>query len=133
MDGALRELVRRRAGNRCEYCHLPQTFSELGFHIEHIRPRQHGGGEETKNLALACPECNLAKGPNLAAVDPDGRRIVRLFNPRYDKWTMHFSHHGPRIIGKTPIGRASVALLKMDDAERLRVRILLAEAGEELG
>lgn len=127
MDPALREFVRRRAGNRCEYCHLPQAFSELAFHIEHIRPRQHGGGEGPSNLALACPECNLAKGPNLAGFDPVDERIVRLFNPRRDKWDMHFGHDGPRIVGKTPTGRASVALLKMNHAERTRVRMLLPD------
>jgi hypothetical protein len=25
MDAALRDLVRERAGGRCEYCHLPQA------------------------------------------------------------------------------------------------------------
>jgi hypothetical protein len=129
MDAALRELVRRRAGNRCEYCHLPQEFSELQFHIEHIIPRQHGGTEAPENLALACPECNLAKGPNLAALQPGGLKIVRLFNPRHDKWVRHFRSNGVHIVGKTPIGRASVALLRMNDAERLRIRALLSGLG----
>jgi hypothetical protein len=99
----------------------------LAFHIEQIRPRQHGGGESSRNLALACPECNLAKGPNLAGFDPNGRQFVRLFNPRRDKWTAHFGHDGARIVGKTPVGRASVVLLKMNDADRVRVRMLLPE------
>ena len=43
MDPALREVVRRHGRARCEYCHLPEEFSELRFHIEHIIPRQHGG------------------------------------------------------------------------------------------
>jgi len=40
METARRELVRSRAGNRCEYGHLLEQFSELRFHIEHIIPRQ---------------------------------------------------------------------------------------------
>ena len=36
MDGALRERVQQRADDRCEYCRLPQEFSELHFHVEHI-------------------------------------------------------------------------------------------------
>ena len=40
MDAATGELVRQRAGNLCEYCHLPQVFSGLRFHIEHIGPRR---------------------------------------------------------------------------------------------
>ena len=90
LSAFLRELVRQRAGDRCEYCHLPQEFSDLHFHIEHVTPRQHGGTEAPDNLALACPECNFAKGPNLAALEPAYRKIVRLFNPRRDKWIQHF-------------------------------------------
>jgi 5-methylcytosine-specific restriction endonuclease McrA len=42
---------------------LPQELSELRFHIEHVIPRQHGGSDDADNLALACPDCNLRKGP----------------------------------------------------------------------
>ena len=127
MDAALRELARQRAGDRCEYCHHPQEFSELRFHVEHVVPRQHGGTDALKNLALAGPDCNLAKGPNLVAFQPGGRKIVRLFNPRLDRWSQHFRCDGARIAGKTPIGRATVALLKMNDAQRLRIRALLSD------
>ena len=125
MDPALRELVRDRAGARCEYCHLPQQFSELQFHLEHIIPRQHGGSNNAENLALACPECNLLKGPNLTGVDPTTQRVVRLFHPRRDKWTEHFLQDGARISGKTPVGRVTVSLLKMNDPQRLEVRMLI--------
>lgn len=65
MDAVAIQFVRQRARNRCEYCGLPQEFSGLRFHIEHIVARQHGGLDESNNLALACPECNLRKGTNL--------------------------------------------------------------------
>jgi hypothetical protein len=133
MEAALRELVRQRAGDRCEYCRLPQEFSELRFHIERITPRQHGGTGAIENLALACPDCNLAKGPNLAALQPGGRKIVRLFNPRLDRWSRHFRCDGARIAGRTPVGRASAALLRMNDAERLRIRSLLLGVGSYAG
>jgi len=129
MDAGLRELVRQRAGDRCEYCHLPQEFSELRFHVEHVTPRQHGGTEALENLALACPDCNLAKGPNLAGLQPGGHKMVRLFNPRLDRWSQHFRCDGARIVGTTPVGRASAALLRMNDTERLRIRSLLLELG----
>jgi hypothetical protein len=129
MDATLREFVRRRAGGRCEYCHPAQEFSELRFHVEHIMPRQHGGSDDDENLGLACPECNLVKGPNLTGIDPDTHQVVRLFHPRQDKWTDHFAFEGARIIGKTPVARATVALLRMNDGARLRVRTLLLESG----
>ena len=44
MEPGLKELVRRRAGNACEYCRIPQDATPLiSFHIEHIVSRQHGG------------------------------------------------------------------------------------------
>jgi hypothetical protein len=129
MDAALRELVRQRAGDRFEYCRLPQDFSELRFHVEHITPRRHGGQEVIENLALACPDCNLDKGPNLAGLLPGRRKIVRLFNPRLDGWLQHFRCDGARIVGRTPVGRASAVLLRMNDMERLRIRALLLELG----
>jgi 5-methylcytosine-specific restriction endonuclease McrA len=69
MDSATRDLVRRRADNRCEYCLLPQTHSALTHHVEHVVAKQHGGSDEPDNLALACKRCNLRKGPNLTGID----------------------------------------------------------------
>jgi HNH endonuclease len=55
MDPVLREFVRERAGHRCENCHLPQAVEPFfTYHLEHIVARQHGGGDEELNLALAC-------------------------------------------------------------------------------
>ena len=110
MEAQLRQSVRARAAYQCEYCRLPQEFSELRFHIEHVIPRQHGGGDDVDNLALACPDCNLRKGPNLTGIDSLTGEVVRLFHPRHDVWS----------------GRTTVSLLQMNDAERRRVRELIA-------
>jgi 5-methylcytosine-specific restriction endonuclease McrA len=85
MDASARQLVRERAGHRCEYCRMPERHSALSFHIDHILPRQHGGTDAIENLALACPECNLRKGPNLTGIDPDTGAVIRLFQPRTDR------------------------------------------------
>ncbi|MGO8752136.1 MAG: HNH endonuclease [Thermoguttaceae bacterium] len=77
MDNALRSLVRRRAGDVCEYCRLPQTASRfVQFHVEHIVARQHGGATESDNLALACGFCNFHKRPNIASLDPKSGELV---------------------------------------------------------
>jgi HNH endonuclease len=81
MDPKLRLFVRTRANHRCEYCGTPQELSELRFHIEHIIPRQHGGIDDAANLALACPDCNLRKGPNLSGLDPDTGEIAAICGP----------------------------------------------------
>jgi len=130
MDAKLREFVRERAGLRCEFCRLPQAFSELRFHIEHVIPRQHRGSDEADNLALACPACNLHKGTNLTGIEPDTGQVVALFNPRADRWEGHFALEGLRVVGRTPKGRTTAWLLDMNDEARLRVRAILQSIGE---
>src|SRR5579859_332258 len=125
MDAPLRQTVRARAAYQCEYCRVPQELSELRFHVEHIIPRQHGGGDEADNLALACPDCNLSKGPNLTGIDPETGEVVRLYHPRRHTWSEHFKHEGSSIVGSTAIGRTTVSLLQMNDPERRRVRELI--------
>lgn len=129
MDAATSQLVRQRAGNRCEYCHLPQDFSDLRFHVEHIVPRQHRGSDNPDNLALACPECNLHKGPNLTGIDPDTNQVTPLFHPRRDKWEDHFALVDGRIAGKTPTGRTTAWLLTMNTNDNLRIRQRLVRLG----
>ena len=130
MDAAARTLVRRRADNRCEYCLLPQEYSHLTHHIEHIVAKQHGGSDDADNLALACHRCNLHKGPNLTGFDPESGEIVPLFHPRRDRWAEHFVFRGPRIEGLTAVGRTTVHVLGMNDARRLDLRADLLARGE---
>ena len=123
MDAALRELVRNRAGNVCEYCRLPQQATPLiPFHVEHIVSRQHGGTDDPDGLALACDRCNAYKGPNLTSIDPDTRTVVALFNPRADEWNDHFAVHDGHVVGLTPTGSATARLLNMNAPRRVELR-----------
>jgi hypothetical protein len=129
MDAALRELVRRRADDRCEYCHIRQDQdSFFRFHIEHIVPRQHGGATSQDNLALSCHHCNLHKGPNLSGIDPVTRIVVTLFDPRRQVWDQHFGHRGNLIVGQTPTGRATVRVLAMNAPARIELRAAAQES-----
>jgi hypothetical protein len=131
MDPGLREFVARRAGNRCEYCCIPQSHIPFhSFHVEHVIARQHGGADEPANLSLACDRCNAYKGTNLSSVDPETGRVVELFHPRRDAWHDHFMLRGPEIVGLTPTGRATVRLLRMNDDRRLALRAELITYGE---
>lgn len=131
MDESVRQRVRERAGNRCEYCRLPQDEgAAIRFHIEHIRSRQHGGSDDLENLALACPNCNWAKGPNMTAIDPESDILLPLFNPRLDRWLDHFALKSLEIVGLTSIGRATARLLRMNDPPRIELRRELDSRGE---
>ncbi|HEY3391783.1 MAG TPA: HNH endonuclease signature motif containing protein [Lacipirellulaceae bacterium] len=131
MDQALRSLVRRRAGDICEYCRLPQALSRyVCFHTEHIVAQQHGGPSEADNLALACGYCNHHKGPNIAGLDPETGLLVPLFHPRRDQWADNFSWDDVYIVGETAVGRTTVALLKMNTWQRIELRQNLRSLGE---
>jgi hypothetical protein len=131
MDRHTRLVVVRRAQNICEYCRIPQTLVPFHtFHVEHIVARQHGGSDDPDNRCLACDRCNAYKGPNLTAIDPVTNRVVELFHPRRHLWHEHFAFSGPKIIGLTPIGRATARLLNMNDNRRLSLRQELIALGD---
>ncbi|MEX2138386.1 MAG: HNH endonuclease [Pirellulales bacterium] len=119
------QLVRDRAERRCEYCGLPQEWTPLApLQIEHIIPRKHGGSDDLYNLALACIDCNLHKGSNIAGLDPESGMMLQLYNPRGHKWSDHFERKGPLIVGKTPIGRTTVRVLGLNSDDQIELREL---------
>jgi hypothetical protein len=118
--------VRQRAANRCEYCGLNQEDSPLAaLHIEHIRPRKHGGGDHDSNLCLACIDCNLHKGSNLTGIDPDTGALTELFHPRQQRWEDHFVREGIFLVGKTAVGRTTVRVLEMNSEDQLALRSVI--------
>ena len=130
MDATTRDLVRQRAGDRCEYCRLHQEHSGLRHHIEHITAKQYGGGDDAASLALACHLCNLHKGTNLTGIDPQTGQLSPIFHPRHDRWSDHFTFEGVRINGVSAVGRATIQVLNMNDARRLDLRSEVLKRGE---
>jgi HNH endonuclease len=129
MERSLEDLVWRRAGGRCEYCQLSWEMLDLAFEVDHIIAEHHLGLTHAKNLCLACFACNRHKGPNVAGVDPTTRKIVPLFHPRRHKWSRHFRWQGAVLVGRTPIGRATVIALKINLDYRIDLRQGLIDEG----
>lgn len=129
MDAALVRHVWRRAGHRCEYCQMHQDHDESVFEIDHIIARKHHGPATAANLALSCFFCNSHKGSDIASLDPRTHRLTPLFNPRRHKWARHFHWDGPTLVGLTPVGRATVAVLNINDPLRVELRKGLIEEG----
>ena len=129
MDPALAEFVRERASDCCEYCQLPQAYSSTRLQIDHVVAEQHRGRTVASNLALACLADNNHKGPNLAGIDPRSGRRVWLFTPRRHKWSRHFRWEGPVLVGRTPIGRATIAVLAINLPHRVAQRAALIAEG----
>ena len=122
--------VRDRAGNRCEYCQLPQSSQEATFHLDHIIPRHVGGQTSIDNLALACVTCSLKKSSRTHVVDESSGNAVPLFHPRIDSWYAHFAWTADwHVHGRTAVGRATAVALGMNRSAIVSIRALLAELG----
>ena len=122
MDPRLQAQVWRRAQDRCEYCDFPARLTRVPFQIDHIIAEKHGGSTTLENLALSCFFCNTFKGPNLAGVDPETRKVTRLFHPRRDRWRDHFRWDGAVLKGRTAVGRTTIAVLRMNREDAVAVR-----------
>jgi|SRR6185312_4969384 hypothetical protein len=129
MDASLARRVRERAGHRCEYCLLPEAYSSIPFEIDHVVPEQHGGATAFSNLALACFADNHHKGPNLASIDPKDGRKAWLFDPRRHQWHRHFRWKDAVLMGRTPIGRATIAVMQINAPHRVAQRQALMDEG----
>jgi len=127
---ALRKIVAERARRNCEYCRCPEAFSPDGFTVDHIKPRQSGGGTTAENLAWSCYGCNGRKHTRTCYPDPETQQEVDLFNPRQQKWSEHFewAESFTQLEGKTACGRATVAALKLNRPGVVNLRQLLAAA-----
>jgi hypothetical protein len=129
MKRTLERLVWQRAQSRCEYCRMHQDDDAIPFEIDHIIASSHGGRTRAGNLALACFLDNCYKGTNLAGIDPKTKRVVRLFHPRRDQWRRHFRWRGPVLQGQTAIGRATIAVLRINLPHRVAQRAALIDEG----
>ena len=129
MERALEELVWERAGRRCEYCQVAQEHDRLPFEIDHIIAKKHRGPTRAGNLCLACFADNNHKGPNIAGIDPRTRKLTPLFNPRRHKWGRHFRWEGPVLVGRTAIGRTTIAVLEINLDYRVAFRQGLIDEG----
>jgi len=85
-------------GSTCWYCGVRQPRTGSSLHLDHILPRD-GSNDDCWNRALACPDCNSAKGNKLTPtatikiafearrIDTDANRKEQLsiFQKRH-KW-----------------------------------------------
>ena len=125
----LRSAVAQRADGRCEYCLIHEQDTGFPHQIDHIVSRKHGGLSTFENLAFACVLCNRYKGADVASIDPPTGEIVRLFNPRQDRWIDHFRLDDATIEPLSAIGGVTASLLRLNATERMAERLLLQELG----
>lgn len=131
LSDPVRQIVRQRAGNCCEYCLSHQDYIMGRLQVDRILPVAKGGGDELENLCLACELCNQYKWTKTEFNDPQTGQSIALFNPRQQQWSDHFqwSDDGTEIIGLTACGRATVAALQLNNSLAVVVRRNWVRAG----
>jgi hypothetical protein len=131
LGAAVRRAVRRRARGFCEYCRSSSELTGHDFTVDHVLPKTSGGGSDLGNLCWCCFWCNDYKHARTQAADPRTGRWTPLFNPRTDAWETHFrwTRHSTRIHGRTPTGRATVKVLRLNRAILVKARRLWVRHG----
>ncbi len=77
----------------------------------------------------ACVFCNSFKGSDISGLDPQTRKLNRLFHPRRHKWSHHFCYEGSVLIGQTAIGRTTIRVLQINCEETVTLRESLIAEG----
>ena len=131
LSETIRQKVRERAENRCEYCLSHQDYIMGRLQIDHIQPVAKGGDDTEDNLCLACELFNQYKWTKTENLDPKSGEIFSLFNPRQQQWQKHFtwSPEGTEIIGLTACGRATIGALRLNNSLAVTVRKNWVKAG----
>jgi hypothetical protein len=103
---------------RCCYCLTSEANSGIPMTFDHIYPVSKCGETTFENLCLACRSCNEFKGILTEYLDSVTNKNYPLFNPRLQQWSEHFcwSLDATKIEGLTPIGRATLLALKMNNS-----------------
>jgi hypothetical protein len=125
----LRQLVKERAAERCEYCRFPQAAALMPLEVEHIVAEKHGGKTAADNLALACFFCNRYKGSDLGSLDPETGQLTLFFHPRQQQWADHFRIAAAQIVPLTAEARVTVRIFRLNDAQRIAERRALIDTG----
>ena len=126
---ALRQAVYARENGCCEYCLIPEALALAPHKIDHIIAEKHGGKTTEGNLALSCTVCKKYKGSDIASVDSNSQKIVRLYHPRQDTWSNHFYVQDRTIVGLTSVGNVTTRFLRLNRRDRIQERQLLLTVG----
>lgn len=129
ISSELRRAFAKRANFVCEYCLIAEEDSYFRHQIEHIISLKHAGSSESENLAFSCVHCNRNKGSDIASISATTQEIVRLFNPRTDRWQIHFRLEGVIIKSNSEIADVTISILQMNSDDRIAERLILQRTG----
>jgi HNH endonuclease len=129
---SLREEVKLRANNCCEYCKSQDKYSPTAFTIDHILPQSLDGTSDFENLAYACFLCNRLKTNKIKSFDIISEKWIPLYNPRTDVWENNFiwNEDTTQILGTTIVGRCTVKELRLNRDKLIEYRNCLILFGK---
>ena len=132
VPAALRRRVSEHFDHCCAYCRTAENLTVAIFEFEHILPRSAGGETVFENICFACPTCNRFKADRTTAIDHDTQVEVPLFHPHRDAWPEHFvwNDGATELLGLSTTGRATIAALRMNRRQLIRVRRMWVAMGE---
>ena len=78
------------------------------------------------------PSCNRYKTIRQTGFDLITQQDIAFFHPHRQLWTDHFAWDEAKtlLIGLTPAGRVTIAILKMNRPQLIRVRKMWVKMGE---
>ena len=128
----IRRQIRTHFRDRCAYCRTSEALTAVIFELEHITPLSLGGPTSFENLCLSCPSCNRYKSNRTSGSGDQQTYTTDLFHPQRDVWHEHFSwsRDATELIGLTSAGKVTIATLKMNRPQLIRVRRLWVAMGE---
>jgi len=106
-----------QAAYRCEYCR--KLLTDQTYQLDHIWPESRNGLSLLRNFAVSCQRCNNNKAAHVEWIDPLSGSTHPLFNPRSMKWEAHFRKTHTEVVGVSPTGRATAALLFRSTSQHL--------------
>lgn len=117
LSAELRKLLEIADDHQCAYCQTTQGNTGQPMVLDHIIPEAKGGKTEFANLCFACRRCNEFKSSITHLQDPVTEEVVPLFNPRQQKWSDHLAwdRQAVRLVGLSPVGRATIIALNMNN------------------
>ena len=108
----------------------PAARSEVGLaSVANTADSSRNTAKLHTTLSTSSPDNTAAKGPDLSGVDPVTGAIEILFHPRRDRWAEHFAWEATKLLGLTPVGRTTAAVLQINRTDAVLVREALMEEG----
>ena len=122
----VRLTVRTIYGFACGYCGISEAQVGSEMTVDHYKPRDVGGGNETTNLVYCCHACNEFKGKYWS--DTAGETLL---HPLHDNAATHYSERSDGVlVALTDRGTRHIERLHLNRSPLVAIRRAHNEQGK---